>query len=53
MLEYFQIMEQKVLRPGCYGDQVSVVSRALDILGQHCSDAEMRRIHTDALYMIA
>ena len=32
---------------------MSVVSRALDLLSQHCSATEMRRTYNDALYMTA
>ncbi|KAL8771405.1 MAG: hypothetical protein Q9209_003073 [Squamulea sp. 1 TL-2023] len=50
MATYCARVERHVLMPGCLGGHVPIITRALDVIGQHCSTAEMKRIHRVVLH---
>lgn len=50
MAIYCARLEEHVLIPGCLGGHVPIVTRALDLIGQRCSTAEMKRIHKVVLH---
>ncbi|KAL8787747.1 MAG: hypothetical protein Q9213_002067 [Squamulea squamosa] len=42
---YCARIEEHVLIPGCLGGHVPVITQALDLIGQRCSTADMKRIY--------
>lgn len=48
--DYCTKVEKNILLPGCVGDHVPIVTRALDLIGQRCSTAEVKRIHKIILH---
>ncbi|KAL8724372.1 MAG: hypothetical protein Q9166_007983 [cf. Caloplaca sp. 2 TL-2023] len=47
---YCARVEEHVLIPGCLGGHVPIITRALDLIGQHYSTADMKRIHKVVLH---
>lgn len=43
--KYCTEVEENILLPGCLGDHVPIVTRALDLMDQRCSTAEVKRIY--------
>lgn len=50
MAEYCTKVEKNILLLGCLGDHVPIVTRALDLMEQPCSTAEVKRIHKIILH---
>lgn len=48
--DYCTEVEKNILLPGCVGDHVPIVTRALDLMGRRCSTAEVKRIHKIILH---
>ncbi|MCJ1387016.1 hypothetical protein MMC17_010145 [Xylographa soralifera] len=50
MTEYCIEVEKNILIPGCFGDHVPIIKRALDLINQRYSTAELKHIHKIILH---